>query len=110
MLKTEIITRVKRLCSSASEDILKNALERLEKKITDIKGVKYESERADISADGFDDMYHAYLMSEVYMHNEDWDCHEIYDRIFQRLFSEFVKKEVRSTPGKEYKFPDWSWK
>lgn len=110
MLKTEVIATVKKICNTASEELLKRALERLEKRVCEIKGVSYEGEASELIAGEFDDMYHAYLMSEVYLHNEDWDCHKMYDGIFQRLFSEFISHVVRSSEGKDYKWPDWSWK
>ena len=107
MLKTEVIEKVRKTCNTADSEVLENAIQRLEMKIAELLGKKYDESKKEITAEGFDDMYFAYLMAETYMLAEDWDCYEIYSKIYEKRYSEYVATVIRNSPGKAYDFKDW---
>lgn len=108
----EIVERTRRKMNSADEEALYKAAERLEYRIAEINKRKPAENilpESEISAPGFDDMYEAYLLREVNLDAEDWDCYNMYSQIFNKRWEEYLAYIVRNTPAPERKFTDWRW-
>ena len=117
MTAREAVDKAKKV-SSAAEDVLFDACERLELEIE-----KYaEREHAEFKkdgvllaaggavADGYDKMYTAYIKSEGALSMEDWDCYNNYNAIFAIEWEKLAKEIVRKRESSKSRFtPDWRW-
>ena len=110
----EAIERAKSGGSAANvaNDILRDALARLEREIgckAEIPFREYDEEQALYAcgggvADGYDDMYVAYLKREASLVREDWDCYGSYDTVFNIRYTELCKEIIRNRKPKRFQF------
>ena len=96
--------------SSTPKDVLMDAVKRLEKQISD----KTEVAHGDIDddtvllacgggvADGYDDMYDAYLKREASRYCEAWENYGNYDAVFAIRFRELSKEIIRNRKPKRW--------
>lgn len=114
MKASDLVERVKKesCAENVANDVLYDALKRLEISIAK-KADKEECEfdrDAELYAcgggvaDGYDDMYSAYLKGEACRVREDWECYGNYDSIFVMRYVELCKEIIRNRPPKRYTF------
>ena len=108
----EIVEKTRKIMNSVPEEELYDAIQRLEFKIAEInkKSIKENILPEDeISEAGFDDMYKAYLLREVSLRAEDWDCYNMYNQTFEKRWKEYLEYTVRNNPAPKRQFTDWRW-
>ena len=54
-------------------------------------------------------MYEAYLLREVSLRAEDWDCYNMYNQTFEKRWKEYLEYTVRNNPAPKRQFTDWRW-
>ena len=110
----ELIEKVKKGASAAQieSEMLYEALSSIESRIGDKAELpKKELDKEHILyacgggvADGYTDMYSAYLDREACRIREDWNCFNIYDTIFNARYEELCKEIIRKRKPKSYSF------
>jgi hypothetical protein len=110
----ELIEKVKKGASAAQieSEMLYEALSSIESRIGHKAELpKKELDKDDVLyacgggvADGYTDMYSAYLDREACRIREDWDCFNIHDAIFNARYEELCKEIIRNRKPKRYSF------
>ena len=94
--------------SSTPKDVLMNAVKRLEKQISDKAEIMFSNIDDNTVllacgggvADGYDDMYDAFLKREASRFCEAWENYGNYDTVFAIRFRELSKEIIRNRKPK----------
>lgn len=116
----ELIERVKKggSAENVESERLLDAVKRIEERIAVRAEIKEEGILRDAQndkekvlyacgggvAEGYNDMYEAYLNREACAIREDWDCYGNYDSIFTMRFKELCREIIRGREPKRFSF------
>lgn len=114
MTALEIVEKVKKSGSAENieADSLYIALKSLERRIRERAEVPESEFNKDSVlyacgggiAEGYEDMYSAYLNREACRIREDWDCYGNYDALFLERYKDLCKEIIRKRTPKRFSF------
>lgn len=122
MTAREMVEKAKKVGSTqkVGDDILYDAVERLEKMIAKYAGISenYKFGKDEILlacsgeiADGHEELYEAYIKREASKCLEDWDCFERYDALFLLRWKDLREEIIRNGKLRLKRFEqNWNWK